>query len=103
MNLHSQDTVLAVVPGSCPGSRLVVRWIHAQGTSQIQLCQQSWGEGVGWYNQQSVELDPAQVGQLRSVLSGREKLGPDVPVRPDALDEPGQCLEFPRVGRAESA
>ena len=63
------ETILATLPGASDDERMVVllRNTPAEG-SQIELCQQTWGEGVGWFNQTSVQLQPHQVAQLRTVL-----------------------------------
>lgn len=62
------ETVLATLPGTSDTDRLVVVLTAANGTSQVHLRQQSWGEGLGWYTQSSVQLDPQQVAGLRQVL-----------------------------------
>ncbi|HTN77721.1 MAG TPA: hypothetical protein VL096_20830 [Pirellulaceae bacterium] len=63
------ETVLATLPGSSDRERLVVVLAHsASGSTQVELRQQSWGEGLGWYTQSSVQLEPSQVAGLRQSL-----------------------------------
>jgi len=65
---HTEETLLATLPGSTERERVLVVHIHGSETSRMELRQQSWGEGVGWFTQSSVELAPQQVGQLRLAL-----------------------------------
>ena len=34
----------------------------------MTLCQQSWADGIGWFSQSSVEIDPSQLPMLRQAL-----------------------------------
>jgi len=64
-----QDVVLAVLEGSLESERaLLVHCRVKTGSSLIELRQQSWGDGVGWFTQSSVQLEPDQVSQLRLAL-----------------------------------
>lgn len=47
---------------------------HEDGSSTISLLQQSWTEGVGWFTQSDVEMQPEQVAALRQAL-GSGQLG----------------------------
>jgi hypothetical protein len=59
------------------------------GDSQVVLRQQSWAEGIGWYDQRSLGLAPHQLGRLKGVLGGRNP----APQRADS-DAP-TILPFP--------
>ena len=64
-----QDVVLAVLEGTLESERtLLVHRETANGGSIVELRQQSWGDGVGWFTQSSVQLEPEQVSQLRLAL-----------------------------------
>lgn len=79
------ETVLAELAGPTPTERVLVvlktasgsasrldrsRSTAAQGQSgaTIELRQQSWGPGIGWFTQSTVCLTPGQLAQLRLVL-----------------------------------
>jgi hypothetical protein len=63
------ETILATLPGADDHEQLVVVLAQAEnGATHIELRQQSWGEGLGWYNQSSVQLEPSQVAGLRQTL-----------------------------------
>ena len=67
--LDSQEVLLNTIPGGSENDRLAVILCHTnQHGSMIELHQQSWGEGVGWFTQSKVVLDSGQVAQLSSVL-----------------------------------
>lgn len=64
----------------------------------LSLRQQSWAEGIGWYDQRTLDFSPEQVRALRQVLGqagGRSR-------RPEPGEAPA-TLPFPRLVRVESA
>ncbi len=62
------DVVLATIPGGSDQDRLQVVLSHdLDGRSTISLRQQSWGGGVGWFTQASLDLTPDQLRQLRAL------------------------------------
>ena len=79
--MQPSECLLATLPGSNPTDRLLVVWVHTPaGESQVVLRQQSWAEGIGWYDQKSLGLAPHQLRRLKGVLGGRTP----APVRQDA-------------------
>jgi len=63
------EIVLSTLPGTSERERMVVVLIQAPGTgSFVELRQQSFGDGIGWFTQSSVSMEPHQVAELRSVL-----------------------------------
>ncbi|MDP6444929.1 MAG: hypothetical protein QF805_14125 [Pirellulaceae bacterium] len=84
-----QEAILQQLPGATTDQRLLVLHVQDGKTTRIELRQQSWGEGVGWYTQSSVSLEPAQWSALRGGVS-----------RP-ARSTPTEWQ--PRIVRAESA
>lgn len=108
--MHSRpETVLATLPSSSDRERLVVVLSHApDGSTQLELRQQSWGDGLGWFTQSSVQLEPEQVAGLRQSLGmSTSKLGGEftkVRVKPFAASTPAKARGFtPRVIHADSA
>ena len=64
------ETILAVIPGSTDRDRvLIVKEVKAGQADHIELRQQSYGDGVGWFTQNSLTLAADQVEQLRSALA----------------------------------
>lgn len=79
------ETVLAELAGPTPTERVLVvlktasgsasrrgrsgsTAAQGQGSATIELRQQSWGPGIGWFTQSTVCLTPGQLAQLRLVL-----------------------------------
>ncbi len=61
--------VLATIDSAHDDERLqLVLTREADGSSVISLQQQSWGEGIGWFTQSAVEMQPEQVAALRMSL-----------------------------------
>lgn len=91
------ETILSTIEGSSEDERLLVALCHESlRGSRIELRQQSWGEGVGWFTQSKVELQPEQLNDLRLALGAGGR-----PARPAAQKkDAGFC---PRVVHAESA
>jgi hypothetical protein len=65
---HLTETVLSTLPAS-ETERLVVVLVQAtdQG-SRMELRQQSFSKGIGWFTQSTVHLEPGQVAALRNAL-----------------------------------
>lgn len=64
-----QETVLGVLPGSCPTARtLLLMRRCAEGRSSMCLQNESFSDAVGWFPQSSVELSTEQIGQLKSLI-----------------------------------
>ena len=65
----SRETVIATLSAQDDTQRLeVVLLSQSGGESRLQLRQQSWGDGVGWFTQSSVELEPQQLAALKMTL-----------------------------------
>jgi len=70
--MQNSECQLAVIPGSNACERLLVGLLcNRSGESQITLRQQSWAEGIGWYDQKTLSLAPAQLRHLKTVLGCR--------------------------------
>jgi hypothetical protein len=123
--MTNSETVLAELPGASDVERVLlvhkVQGSHRQ--SEIELRQQSWAPGIGWFTQSSVHLSPEQVGSLRIALGSaptRSFRPADVPGKrvsenqqavakkgvagaPSLLGMPRSSSFVPRIVRAETA
>lgn len=93
-------TVLATLAGSAPQQRLQVSLAtRPGGRVMIDLCEQHFAEGIGWFDQRSLRLDPRQFRQLQAVL-GMRAADLDAAVEaveaPATIPLPGPCAAGPR-------
>lgn len=61
---------IAILPDASEDRR--IRVTLAQNGKGLQLVQESFSPGVGWFSQAQVELSPAQVAELRDALGVTE-------------------------------
>jgi hypothetical protein len=62
------ETVLSTIPAS-ETERLVVVLVQSPDHgSRMELRQQSFSKGIGWFTQSTVQLEPGQVAALRNAL-----------------------------------
>jgi len=65
-------TILATLGGSAPHERLQVALVRrGDGRLAFDLRQQHHADGIGWYDQRGLELDPRQLRQLLNLLGER--------------------------------
>ena len=66
---HPIETIITTIPAAVETERLVVVLVQAaeQG-SRMELRQQSFSAGIGWFTQSTVRLEPGQVAGLRNAL-----------------------------------
>jgi hypothetical protein len=102
MPAQSSETVLSNLAGSTEHERLLVVLVSQLEGSRVELRQQSYGAGVGWFTQSTVSLEPHQVAELRGVLGvGKPtRLGAALPREYKRASVAGFS---PRVVRADSA
>jgi hypothetical protein len=102
---NAMETVLASLAGSSSTERvLVVLCQDAGEPSRLEMRQQSWGVGVGWFTQSSVKLEPSQVSQLRQSLGMTAGVAATRPKPlPKSFSQVDSVVAFPRVVRADSA
>src|SRR5262245_65847257 len=62
------ETVLNTIPASETERLLVVLIQSPESGSRMELRQQSFSNGIGWFTQSSVQLEPGQVAALRNAL-----------------------------------
>ncbi|MHC5541345.1 hypothetical protein ACYOEI_24250 [Singulisphaera rosea] len=82
-------THLATLPGSGPHQRLLVALGQSRdGRLTIDLCDQHYAEGIGWFDQRTMSLEPSQFKQLQGVLGLKSSLLTE-------YEEPPMTLPFP--------
>ncbi|MAV36331.1 MAG: hypothetical protein CMJ59_12845 [Planctomycetaceae bacterium] len=95
-----QETIVTTLSGQTEEDRLVVVLCqYAAGANALELRQQSWGDGVGWFTQSTVEMSPRQVANLRNALGG----SPGQPPLPAQFRRVSEGHWQPRVSHADSA
>jgi hypothetical protein len=62
------ETVLTSIPASESERLLVVLLQSPDAGSRMELRQQSFSKGIGWFTQSTVHLEPGQVAALRNAL-----------------------------------
>src|SRR5262245_3894923 len=62
------ETVLTTLPSSDVERLLVVLVQSPEHGSRMELRQQSFSKGIGWFTQSTVHLEPSQVAALRNAL-----------------------------------
>ncbi|MBV8606860.1 MAG: hypothetical protein JO034_05275 [Singulisphaera sp.] len=86
----SGRTVLATLAGSSPLQRIQVTLAqHEDGRLSIELRDQHFAEGIGWFDQRALDLDPRQFRQLQAVLGSRTS------VLTLSEEEPRATVPFP--------
>jgi hypothetical protein len=96
--MSPRETILAELPGTTDQQRVLVVHIvdfSAAPPARLELRQQSFGPGVGWFTQSSVPLSPEQLSGLRALL-GR------VPAAAQTRPAPARSSGL-RLLRADSA
>ncbi|MFP6675112.1 MAG: hypothetical protein VB878_08560 [Pirellulaceae bacterium] len=64
------ETILGVLPGATDRDRvLIIKEVTPVRGVKLELRQQTFGEGVGWFTQVTLPLTPDQASELRCVLS----------------------------------
>jgi hypothetical protein len=67
--MNTAEIILATIPGAREDEQLEIALCQIPGEgSQLELRQQTWGEGIGWFTQSRVRLEPHQAAELRGVL-----------------------------------
>ena len=62
------EIVLTAIPASETERLLVVLLQSPANGSRMELRQQSFSPGIGWFTQSTVQLEPGQVAALRNAL-----------------------------------
>lgn len=62
------ETILGVLPGTTDRDRILVAKVASAGGDVVELRQQTFGDGVGWFTQSSIPLTGAQADTLANTL-----------------------------------
>ena len=92
-----QEEILTTITSANPDSVLEIALAAAsEGRQKIELRRLSWGEGVGWYRQQTLQLDVTEAETLLLALRGnRSKWAPRL-ARPQ-----GKVIPFPLLAASQ--
>lgn len=96
------NTVLTTIPASETERLLVVLIQSPETGSRLELRQQSFSKGIGWFTQSSVQLEPEQVAALRNALGNSGNQGPARSLPREFTRIAAPAWE-PKVVRADSA
>lgn len=89
------QTILATLPGSAPCQQLQVVLEQDVGAELvICLIEQHYAEGIGWYDQRSLRLEPRQWQKLQAVL-GTKRAETTIEAN---LDSSEYCATIPFPG-----
>src|SRR5262245_17696451 len=99
----ANETVLSTLNGATEHERILVVLVHEPaGGSRLELRQQSFGVGVGWFTQSSVTLEPHQVAELRGALGTGKRVG-SLTHLPRSFSRVSPGGFSPRIVHADSA
>ncbi|HUE70406.1 MAG TPA: hypothetical protein VMP01_05900 [Pirellulaceae bacterium] len=101
--MPATETILSTLPAASEKDRLLLVLVqHSGDGSRMELRQQSFSHGVGWFTQSTVVLEPDQVSQLRSALgmTAASRGRTDLPQEMKRITTPAWQ---PRVIHADSA
>jgi len=96
------ETVLSEIPAQSASERLLVVLIQTPEGSRLELRQQSFGEGVGWFTQSTVQMEPGQVALLKNSL-GAAASGNSASRLPRSFNRLNAANWQPRLVQADSA
>ena len=101
---HPVETTLTSLPAAVENERILVVLVQMPGEgSHVEMRQQSFGEGIGWFTQSTVRLEPGQVAALKSAL-GRSSTGSlNSPRLPSEFSKVAPATWQPRLVHADSA
>jgi hypothetical protein len=101
---HPVETTLTSLPASVENERILVVLVQnpSEG-SRIEMRQQSFGEGIGWFTQSTIRMEPGQVASLKNAF-GRSSAGPVPSARlPREFSKVAPAAWQPRLVHADSA
>jgi hypothetical protein len=101
---HRVETTLTSLPAAIENERILVVLIQLPGeASHVEMRQQSFGEGIGWFTQSTIRMEPGQVAALKSAL-GRTSTGATASPRlPREYSKVAPSTWQPRLVQADSA
>jgi len=101
---HSSETILSSIPATDTERLLVVLVQSPESGSRMELRQQSFSKGIGWFTQSTVQLEPGQVAALRNALGTTTSTGQRSSRRlPREFSTIAPAAWSPKVVHADSA
>ena len=100
---HPSETVLSSIPSSETERLLVVLIQQPSHGSRMELRQQSFSKGIGWFTQSTVHLEPSQVAALRNALGATSNGQRPASRLPREFSTLAPAAWEPKVVRADSA
>lgn len=97
------ETVLTAIPASDVERLLVVLVQTSDHGSRMELRQQSFSTGIGWFTQSTVQLEPGQVAALRNALDNNAGAQVSTNRLPREFSKLAPATWQPRVVCAETA
>jgi hypothetical protein len=95
----AQEHTLKTIAGENPDVRLdVVVGADTDGTPLVELRRLSWGKGVGWYRQHTLQLDPSEAAALLQTLRGSRQQWQETPA-----PARGKVIPFPGLSQRACA
>jgi hypothetical protein len=90
----SPEKILTTITSADPDSLLEVALCGREnGQTTIELRRLSWGEGIGWFRQQTLRLDTAEAESLLSALRTSRNQWKARPANPQAR----KVIPFPQL------
>ena len=101
---HPVETTLTSLPAAVEYERILVVLVQSPGEgSHVEMRQQSFGDGIGWFTQSTIRLEPGQIASLKSAL-GRASTGTQSSPRlPREFSQVAPTTWQPRLVHADSA
>jgi len=100
--MTTPEIILSTIDGSSDQDRLLLVLCSKPEGSHVELRQQSFGDGIGWFTQSTIRLEANQVAELRSALGTGNSQKPAVRL-PKPFRRAEQPAWQPRVVHADSA
>ncbi len=100
---HPVETTLTSLPAAVENERILVVLVQNPGEgSHVEMRQQSYGEGIGWFTQSTIHLEPGQVAALKNAL-GNSLSGASFSRLPREFSKVASPTWQPRLVQADSA
>jgi hypothetical protein len=99
----NSETLLTAIPSSDVERLIVVLVQPADGKSRMELRQQSFSNGIGWFTQSTVQLEPNQVAALRNALGATAATKRATAALPREFSTISPPVWQPRLVHADSA
>jgi hypothetical protein len=102
--IHPAETILSSLPATAENERILVVLVQCPGEgSHVELRQQSFGEGIGWFTQSTIHLEPSQVASLKNALGVATVGSSQAPRLPREFSKVSLANWQPRIVHADSA